>query len=92
MASDSKKKRKSQPKIRGQKKLTRRKALSRLNGLIELCTFKIDVKGVTIPEKMKWARILNNSIKNATPLLRDTDLDALLARLDKVEAELDRRS
>lgn len=91
MVSDSKKKRKRQPKIAGQKMLTRKKALSRLNGLVELCTFKLDVKGVTIPEKMKWARIMNNAIKNATPLLRDADLDDLKERLDLVEAELKRR-
>lgn len=89
--SDSKKKRKRVPKIRGQKQLSRKKALARLNGLVEWCTFKIDTKGTTIPEKMKYARIMNNAIKNSTPLLRDADLDALMARLVKVEAELKKR-
>lgn len=59
--------------------------MARLNGIIELCTFKIDIKGTTIPEKMRWARIMNNSIKNATPLLRDKDLDDLRERVEALE-------
>ncbi|MBL7168589.1 hypothetical protein ISS40_07930 [Candidatus Bathyarchaeota archaeon] len=56
-----------------------------MNGLIELCTFKIDTKNTTIPEKMKWGRIMVNAIKTSSQLLRDTDLDDLKKRLEALE-------
>jgi len=82
---------KNQPKIRSNHPLTRLQALKRLKGLVDVCTFRLEYPSTPNKQRLAWARVLSRTLAASGPLLRDADLDELMARLDKVEAALKRR-
>lgn len=74
-----------QPNLSTNSPLSRLKTLKRLNGLIEVATFRIGYKYTPNRERLAWARVLVSAASAAGPLLRDQDLEELQVRLDALE-------
>ena len=66
--------------------LTRRKALGVLNRLIEVCRFRISYVYTPNKDRLAWGRLLERCLTKAAPLLRDSDLEDLKKRVEKLEA------
>jgi len=84
-ASQPKRSIETQPKLSINHPLSRLKALKRLNGLIDVATFRLEYKHTPNPQRLAWARVLARAIAASAPLLRDTDLDDLLKRVEALE-------
>jgi hypothetical protein len=76
---------KNQPKFSGKRALSRRKALRRLNGLIDVATFRLECRYTPNKERLAWGRVLARAIAASGQLLRDSDLDELKERVEALE-------
>jgi len=74
-----------QPRVDSRSPLSRRKALKRLNGLIDVASFRLGYKYTSARDRLAWGRVLARAIAASAPLLRDTDLDDLMKRVEALE-------
>lgn len=65
--------------------LKRAEVLEAIKRVLDLSFSKLENRYTKNPEKIKWSRIVVQASAAAGSLLRDTDLDDLKARVERLE-------
>ena len=65
--------------------ISREDCLKALRYVLDCCVEKMEIFNTKNSERMGWCRIMNDAIGKATTLMKDTDLDDLKLRLEKLE-------
>ena len=84
-ASKTKRGTDGQPNLTINHPLSRLKALKRLNGLVQVASYRVQYRYTSNRDRLAWSRVLVSTLAAAGPLLRDADLDELKQRVEELE-------